>query len=116
MAGDSLIAVGLSHRTAPVEVRERMAFSPDEVRRRLAELRHEHICDEAILLSTCNRVELYAVPSGGDITRVAAYLEAFPTCTGIAAEAPWSTCFGWPPHSTRSWSASHRSWVRCATP
>jgi glutamyl-tRNA reductase len=77
MAGDSLIAVGLSHRTAPVEVRERMAFSPDEVRRRLAELRHEHICDEAILLSTCNRVELYAVPSGGDITRVAAYLEAF---------------------------------------
>lgn len=61
--GDRLIAVGLSHHTAPVEVRERVAFDEDGVRQTLQRLvRHEQIAEEAFLLSTCNRVELYAVP------------------------------------------------------
>lgn len=61
MSGD-LIAVGLSHHTAPVEVRERMAMDESRVREHLERLRHDGACREAMLLSTCNRVELYAVP------------------------------------------------------
>lgn len=57
-----LLAVGLSHHTAPVEVRERMAMDEDAVRQRLHRLRHEGAASEAFLISTCNRVELYAVP------------------------------------------------------
>ncbi|MCB9685268.1 MAG: glutamyl-tRNA reductase [Alphaproteobacteria bacterium] len=61
--GDRLLAVGLSHHTAPVEVRERVAFDEDAVRQTLNRLvRHEQIAEEAFLISTCNRVELYAVP------------------------------------------------------
>jgi glutamyl-tRNA reductase len=61
MSGE-LIAVGLSHHTAPVEVRERMAMDESRVREQLARLTSEGACREAMLLSTCNRVELYAVP------------------------------------------------------
>lgn len=57
-----LLAVGLSHHTAPVEVRERMAMDEPMVRDRLDRLRREGAVSEAMLLSTCNRVELYAVP------------------------------------------------------
>lgn len=78
----SLLVVGMSHRTAPVEVRERLAMGESEVRRRLAELRSASICDEALLLSTCNRVELYAIPAGGDIERIADYFREFRLPTG----------------------------------
>jgi glutamyl-tRNA reductase len=61
--GDRLLAVGLSHHTAPVEVRERLAFDEAAVRTTLERLvRHDRILEEAFLISTCNRVELYAVP------------------------------------------------------
>lgn len=51
--------VGCSHHTAPVEVREKLAFSPDQVRLALQTLRQRYPDTEAVLLSTCNRVELY---------------------------------------------------------
>ncbi len=61
--GDKLLAVGLSHHTAPVEVRERVAFDEQAVRSTLERIvRREQIAEEAFLISTCNRVELYAVP------------------------------------------------------
>ncbi|BBL79375.1 glutamyl-tRNA reductase [Rubrobacter xylanophilus] len=57
-----LIAVaGMSHRSAPVEVRERVAFAPCAARSFLGRLREEPLVSEAVLLSTCNRTELYAV-------------------------------------------------------
>lgn len=60
---DRLLAVGLSHHTAPVEIRERLAFDEDGVRATLDRLiRKEGIVEEAFLISTCNRVELYTVP------------------------------------------------------
>jgi glutamyl-tRNA reductase len=58
---DRLLLVGMSHRTAPVEVREQLALDEAGVRRHLAHLT-EGACREALLLSTCNRTELYAVP------------------------------------------------------
>jgi glutamyl-tRNA reductase len=54
------IVVGLSHRTAPVEVRERLAVPSDRLEQELREIAAGGRFDEALLISTCNRVELYA--------------------------------------------------------
>jgi glutamyl-tRNA reductase len=51
--------VGCSHHTAPLEIRERLAFSRDQAADALARLRSRYPETEAVLLSTCNRVELY---------------------------------------------------------
>ncbi|HEY2412863.1 MAG TPA: glutamyl-tRNA reductase [Pirellulaceae bacterium] len=51
--------VGCSHHTAPVEVRERLAFSREQAVEALARFRSRYPQAEAVLLSTCNRVELY---------------------------------------------------------
>ncbi|HXI03954.1 MAG TPA: hypothetical protein VNI57_12335, partial [Candidatus Saccharimonadales bacterium] len=58
-----LYLLGVSHRSAPVEVRERLHFRPEEIRESLAELRRSEGIHEAMLLSTCNRTEI--VVSGG---------------------------------------------------
>ena len=54
-----LLLVGVSHRTTPVELRERLDFSARGVDRALAELADAALGREAIIVSTCNRVELY---------------------------------------------------------
>ncbi|OLS98937.1 glutamyl-tRNA reductase [Pseudonocardia sp. CNS-004] len=57
----SVLVVGLSHRSAPVQVLERAAVGADEVPKLLEELlRGQHV-SEAVLLSTCNRIEVVAV-------------------------------------------------------
>lgn len=63
MAATPLILVGLSHRTAPVAVRERFSMDEDACRRVLGKL-HGFGVRESVILSTCNRTEIYAV--GGD--------------------------------------------------
>jgi glutamyl-tRNA reductase len=55
-----LIVIGLSHRTSPVELRERFAFPEPGIPECLAKLRSCGLAQEAVILSTCNRVELYA--------------------------------------------------------
>jgi glutamyl-tRNA reductase len=66
----ALVALGLSHRTAPLALRERLALGPDEATELLRALLATGAADEAVALSTCNRTELYA--AGAD----AAALEA----------------------------------------
>jgi glutamyl-tRNA reductase len=56
-----LLALGVSHKTAPVAVRERLAFTEPEARRFSAELLGSGAVDEAVIISTCNRTELYVV-------------------------------------------------------
>ncbi|HEY2221788.1 glutamyl-tRNA reductase [Actinomycetospora sp.] len=57
----SLLLVGVSHRTAPVSVLERVAISGEDIAKVLDELiTGEHV-SEAVVLSTCNRIEIYAV-------------------------------------------------------
>jgi glutamyl-tRNA reductase len=58
-----LAVVGVSHRTAPVEIRERMAFAAEEGNEALLTLRGLGGVEEAILLSTCNRTEFYLFPA-----------------------------------------------------
>lgn len=57
-----IVLVGLNHRTAPVEVRERVSFTVDQARRASEELRSKGILEETLVLSTCNRSEVYGVP------------------------------------------------------
>ena len=56
----SVVVVGLSHRTAPVSVLERAAVPGDDIRKTLEELHASEVISEVLLLSTCNRVEVYA--------------------------------------------------------
>jgi glutamyl-tRNA reductase len=55
----SVVVIGLSHRSAPVELRERFAFADETIPGALKALRDNGIADEAVILSTCNRVEIY---------------------------------------------------------
>jgi glutamyl-tRNA reductase len=57
----SVLVVGLSHRSAPVQVLERAAVGAEEVPKLLDELLRGPHVSEAVLLSTCNRIEVYAV-------------------------------------------------------
>src|SRR5450759_34234 len=59
----SIVVIGLSHRSSPVELRERFAFAEARVPETLRQLRQQGIADEAVILSTCNRVEIYAATS-----------------------------------------------------
>ena len=54
-----LFALGLNHHTAPLAVREQVAFDPMRLPQALVELTHGHEVREAAILSTCNRTELY---------------------------------------------------------
>jgi glutamyl-tRNA reductase len=55
----SLYALGLNHETAPIAVREKLAFTAAELSVAVAALSHTHGINEAAILSTCNRTELY---------------------------------------------------------
>lgn len=56
-----ILVVGLSHKTAPVEIREKVAFSPTAMADPLRQMLALDAVIEGIIVSTCNRVELYAV-------------------------------------------------------
>lgn len=55
-----IVVIGLSHHSSPVELRERFAFVETTIPDTLAKLRGAGLADEAVILSTCNRVEIYA--------------------------------------------------------
>ena len=55
-----IVVIGLSHHSSPVTVRERFAFPEARIPAALQLLREQHLVDEAVILSTCNRVEIYA--------------------------------------------------------
>jgi glutamyl-tRNA reductase len=56
-----LLAVGTSHQTAPLEIRERLAITSGEYANTIQELRAMQAVEEAVVLSTCNRTEIYGI-------------------------------------------------------
>ncbi|MDS4022019.1 MAG: glutamyl-tRNA reductase [Candidatus Competibacter sp.] len=72
-----LLALGLNHLTAPVDVRERVAFAPDRLGLALRDLLDRGGAREAAILSTCNRTELYCGLKGGDDRPVAEWLSDY---------------------------------------
>ena len=70
----SLLVLGLNHRTAPIEVRERIVFAAERLPGALASLRALPGVAEALIVSTCNRTEVYSV--GGGAAALAGWLVA----------------------------------------
>ena len=80
----TLALVGGTHRTVPLELRERLAFSAEQTAEALATFRERFPGREAVLLSTCNRVEFYAAADNDQVAPVADELVAFlAECRGI---------------------------------
>lgn len=63
----SLHSIGISHHTAALDVRERMWLSDDEIRAALPRLKERHGLAECVLVSTCNRTELYGIAPGAGV-------------------------------------------------
>jgi len=57
----SLITLGINHKTAPLDLRERLAFTPQSLPEALLSLKNLEHVQEAAILSTCNRTEIYCV-------------------------------------------------------
>ena len=55
----SLLALGINHKTAPVALRERVTFSPETLNHAIESLRQQPLVQAGVVLSTCNRTELY---------------------------------------------------------
>jgi glutamyl-tRNA reductase len=87
----NILLIGLSHKTAPVEVREQLTFTPVTLRSALThfDATHEqaHLEDvkEGVILSTCNRLEVYALVNDPDVAREAIIRFLGRSC-GIAPE------------------------------
>jgi glutamyl-tRNA reductase len=69
-----IVVVGVSHRTAPLTIREALAFPKDELGRALLRLRSETGVAECVILSTCNRVEIHAEASESQAAALADFL------------------------------------------
>jgi glutamyl-tRNA reductase len=69
----TLFVAGMSHRSAPVEVREQLALEEDKVREILVDLTGAGVLAEAMILATCNRVEVYGVAEVPAVARQAAF-------------------------------------------
>lgn len=69
-----LIVFGISHHRTPVALRERFALGVDQIRAELGRLKNSGACQEALIVSTCNRVEWYTVSQ--DAQSVLGVLEA----------------------------------------
>jgi glutamyl-tRNA reductase len=67
----ALIVVGVNHRGAPLDVRERLSYRSTEIESALESLRLAADASEGVLLSTCNRTEIYLVESTRDATQLA---------------------------------------------
>jgi len=75
-----ITVLGLNHKTAPVEVREKLAFDAVETARALCELKSRFRRAEFVLISTCNRVELYCADKragGADADDLARFISEF---------------------------------------
>ncbi len=55
----SLLALGINHKTAPVALREKVAFTPDALVKAFSSLKEKAGIDESVIISTCNRTEIY---------------------------------------------------------
>ncbi len=79
--------VGCSHHGSNVAMRERLAFTPDEAASALTAWRESHPGVEAVLLSTCNRVELYSASNGDQpVPQGSALAEHLATCHALPVD------------------------------
>ena len=80
----ALIVFGINHKTAPVELREQVAFSPDTLVEALESLGEEQGVEESVIVSTCNRTEVYVQSNNDDASAIAGWLSQFHGVSGQA--------------------------------
>ena len=78
-----IVLVGLNHKTAPIDIRECLAFSAEKLEQANTQARKLPLLKETMILSTCNRVEIYAVArdparSVGELKRFLAAFHGYP--------------------------------------
>lgn len=79
-----LFAIGFNYRSAPIAVRERIAFATDTQRSAIEGMQSSVAADEVALLSTCNRTEVYLRSDRQEVLEhVAEWLGALPTAAGV---------------------------------
>ena len=91
---NQIVSIGTSHHVAPVEFREKLAFSNEQLIESLHHLRDSYKLQEAVILSTCNRVEVYAVANtqqmiGSPVKRLLDFL-AYYHSIGLDTIKKWS--------------------------
>ena len=73
----SLLAVGINHNTASVELREKVAFGPDKLSEALKQLNANAHVNGSVILSTCNRTEVYCDVKSGAKNKLIDWLSVF---------------------------------------
>lgn len=90
-----VLLTGLSHRTAPVAIREKFAFSEDDIKEASMELKSTGVIEGVIVLNTCNRTEIYA--TARDIAKgqtiIEEYLTRYSGLPSIASHIYQPNCF-----------------------
>ena len=113
--------IGVNHKSAPVDVRERLAISDSRLPDALKSLVRHPGVDEGVILSTCNRVELLTQSGNGRANLrdfVCSYFHVEPgsslsrTCMNIRSGRRFAICSAWLPAWIPWWWASRRSWDR----
>lgn len=80
----SLLSLGINHQTAPVEIREKVAFAPDQMGQALVELQKFATVNESVIVSTCNRTEIYCDTSSDSSDAISHWLSSY---HGMSSEA-----------------------------
>jgi glutamyl-tRNA reductase len=73
----SLLAIGINHNTAPLELREKVAFDSDKLSEALRQLRSQEHVNGSVILSTCNRTEIYCDVKGAGRNRLIDWFSQF---------------------------------------
>jgi len=73
----SLITLGINHKTAPLDLRERLAFTPQTLPEALTSLKNLKHVEEAAILSTCNRTEIYCVTAANNDQAIIQWFSQF---------------------------------------
>ena len=117
----TLLLIGVNHKTAPIEVRERIAISREELPETTRALAAVPGVSECMIVSTCNRVEILAAVDAPNANRPP--MASRVSCTGtsaltrrcwrristsIATKRPYGISSAWPPAWIRWWWASRR--------
>lgn len=71
------LALGINHKTAPVAIREQVAFTPEQMELASLQLRDHQSIKEVAILSTCNRTEIYTLIEAGNVRPVLDWLSEF---------------------------------------
>lgn len=78
----TLLALGINHKSAPVALREKVAFTPDSLVQALSSLKSLDGVSESVIVSTCNRTELYVNADGDCASELLEWLSSFHQVVG----------------------------------